>query len=84
MCCFDLFRSRISLTSSRQCSATSSGLLSDRQQNEGWSDPAGRDSTGINPILTTADVFYSRIFHISSFVLLGDEFSCFVMAINVF
>ena len=55
-----------------------SGTLSERQQSHGWSDPAGRDSDGCNPILTTVDVSCSRVFHISSLVRLGDEFSGFV------
>ena len=51
---------------------------SKRQQNHGWSDPAGGDSSGCNPILTTVDVSCSRDSHISSPVLLGDKFSGFV------
>ena len=39
---------------------------------------AGRNSAGCNPILMTVDVSCSHVSHISSLVLLGDEFSGFV------
>ena len=83
-----LLRSHTSLTASRQCSAFSSCWsarptpvrcrLSERQQGHGWSDHAGRNSAGCNPILMTVHASCSRVFHISSLVLLGDEFSGFV------
>ena len=52
--------------------------LSERHQSHGWSDPAGRDSAGCNPILMTVDVSCSRVSTISSLVLLGHEFNGFV------
>ena len=58
--------------------------LSERQNSHGWSDPAGRNSAGCNPMLMTVDVSCSRVSHISSLVLLGDAFSVFVKFMKPF
>ena len=54
--------------------------LSDHQQIRRWPDPAGR-----YPILTIIGVSISCLFHISSLMLLGDEFSgCAVLKHEAF
>ena len=73
-----LLRSHTSLTASHQCSVFGRptpirSRLTERLQNHGWSDPAGRDSAGCNHILMTVDVSCSRVSHICILVLLGDE-----------
>ena len=52
--------------------------LSEHQQSHGWSNPAGRDSAGCNPILMNIDVSCGHVSHVSILVLLGDGFSGFV------
>lgn len=58
--------------------------LNDRQQNHGWSNPAGRDLAGSNLIFKTADISCRRTSYISSLVPLADDFSGFVVFMKRF